>query len=256
MSDRTVALIRRTFDDGSGFDTGASHALLERASDGFLGETFRISVPGRVVAFGKRDLHSPGFRRAVDLTRQHGFSPVIRLPGGRAAAFHEKTISFSWTVPDDDPVRNIRNRFAETAAVITQALERIGVPSLVGEVAGEYCPGEYTVNHAGEIKLAGIGQRLARNATHVGGVLVVGDATRIQDVLVPVYGALDLAMNPKTIGAVADVISDVEVETVINAIIGVLSDELTLIPRTFDTTTLERAQVLAPLHIPGTSALA
>jgi lipoate-protein ligase A len=174
---------------------------------------------------------------------------VIRLPGGRAAAFHEQTISFSWTVPDEDPVSGVRSRFEATAALITQALAQVGIPSAIGEVPGEYCSGEYSVNHAGRIKLAGLGQRLARRAAHVGGVLVVGGATRLRDVLVPVYEALDVPMNPRTVGAVDDVDTTIETDDVIDAMIEAMSNRATLTFGSFDDATLERAADLAPGHV-------
>jgi lipoate-protein ligase A len=257
MSDRTVALIRRGFDDRAGFDTGVSHALLEQVSRGEIGETFRISIAGRSLAFGKRDVHSPGFAKAVRLAALHGYSPVIRLPGGRAVAFHERTISFSWTVPCADPVGSIRRRFTETAALIAHALGRVGVPSRIGEIPGEYCPGEYSINHAGTVKLAGIGQRLTSGASHVGGVLVVGDAASVRDVLIPVYDALGLTMDPRTIGAAADVAADVDADAIIAAIVEVLSEEhASIVPAVVDATTLARADDLAPLHVPEPAALA
>jgi len=257
MSDRTVALIRRGFTDDAGFDTGVSHAVLEQVSQGQLGETFRISTPGRSVVFGKRDVHSPGFEEAVRLSRLHGYSPVIRLPGGRAVAFHERTISFSWTTPGTDPIGSIRRRFTETATLISRALELVGVPTRIGEIPGEYCPGEHSINHAGSIKLAGIGQRLAPKASHVGGVLVVDDAAGIRDVLIPIYDALGLTMDPHTIGSAAAVATGVDTDAVTAAIVEALSEECaSIVPTVLDATTLARAADVAPLHVPGAATLA
>ena len=53
------------------------------------------------------------------------------------------------------------------------ALCSLGVDARIGEVAGEYCPGKYSVNARGATKIMGVGQRLARHAAHVGGVIVV-----------------------------------------------------------------------------------
>jgi hypothetical protein len=50
----------------------------------------------------------------------------------------------------------------------------------------------------------GVGQRLVRGAAHVGGVIVVQDARRIRDVLVPVYDALGLTWDPATAGSIED----------------------------------------------------
>ena len=95
-------------------------------------------------------------------------------------------------------------RFDEAADIMMRALRRLGIDARVGEVAGEYCPGQHSVNARGERKLMGVGQRLIRGAAHVGGVVVVGDGGRIRDVLVPVYEALGVEWRPETVGSVED----------------------------------------------------
>ena len=163
--------------------------------------------------------------------------------------FHERTISFSWTVPDPDPIREIRRRFTEMAALITTALAGIGIETAVGEIPGEYCPGEFSVNHGGSRKLAGIGQRLTKGAAHVGGVLVVGDAASIREVLVPVYGALDIEWDPSTVGALDDVLPGIDVSTVADALIDVLAGVAPVVQSTLDVETLDLARSLAPAHM-------
>lgn len=250
MSERSIAVIRQGFNDSDGYDTGVSDALLRRVGEGALPETFRVSSPGRVVALGKRDRFEPGFGRAKELARRHGFASVIRLPGGRAAVFHDQTISFSWTTPDRDPVRGIRQRFAETGAIVTAALDRVGITATVGEVPGEYCPGEFSVNHGGTIKLAGIGQRLIKGAAHVGGVLVVAGAEQIRDVLVPVYDALDIEWDPSTVGALDDIHPMIDTATVADALVEALTAVGPTTESAFDEATLDLASTLAPAHTP------
>ena len=250
MPERIVAVVRQGYDDADGLDTGVSDALFRRVGDGSLPETFRISTPGRVVAFGKQDRITPGFDRATELARQHGFAPVIRLPGGRAAVFHEQTISFSWTIPDPDPVRGIHERFGDTTTMIVTALAGLGIRASVGEIPGEYCPGEFSVNHEGTIKLAGIGQRIGRGAAHVGGVLVVGGAERIREVLIPVYDALGIAWSPSTVGALDDLASVIDVGTVANALVEALAATVSVTPSSLDEETLELARMLAPNALP------
>ncbi|MFV9671676.1 MAG: lipoate--protein ligase family protein [Acidimicrobiia bacterium] len=250
MPERTIAVIRQGFDDSQGFDTGVSEALLRRVGEGSLIETFRVSTPGNVVAFGKQDRITPGFDRATELARRHGFASVIRLPGGRAAVFHDQVISFSWTIPNADPIRGIRERFDQTAALVVDALASVGVEASVGEIPGEYCPGEFSVSNAGSIKLAGIGQRLTKRAAHVGGVLVVGGADRIREVLVPVYGALGIDWDPSTVGAIDNVISRIDVSTVVDALLGALSASASTTESALDQETLDFARTLAPTHKP------
>jgi octanoyl-[GcvH]:protein N-octanoyltransferase len=250
MHDHSISVVSSGFGDGAGLDTGVSHALLERVSEGELPETFRVFVPSRVVAFGKHDRLMAGFARAVEIVRSRDYAPVVRLPGGRAAVFHEETIAVSWTIPTPDPVRGIRDRFEAATAVLTRALARLGVPNAVGEIPGEYCPGEFSIHHAGRIKLAGLGQRLGRAAAHVGGVLVVGHSDAIREVLVPTYAALGIEWDSSTVGAVQDVVPEITVETAIESIIETVAETAVLRDASIDDRTLARARELAPLHLP------
>ena len=80
----------------------------------------------------------------------------------------------------------------------------------VGEVPGEYCPGEYSVNAARPAaSSSGIGQRVIKGAAHIGGVIVVAGRERVRDVLVPVYEALGLEWDPATAGSVEDEVGPV-----------------------------------------------
>jgi len=250
MPQRTITVIRQGYDDSDGFDTGVSDALLRRVGEGLAPETFRISVPGSVVAFGKQDRIAPGFDRATEIARRHGYAPVIRLPGGRAAVFHDEVISFSWTVPITDPVRDIRKRFARVAELVVATLRDFGIAASVGEIPGEYCPGEFSVNYDGSIKLAGIGQRLTKRAAHVGGVLVVGGSERIREVLVPLYGALGIDLDPSTVGALDDVIPRIDTSTVADALVTTLRAAMPVTKSTLDNETLSLARSLAPTHTP------
>ncbi|RPI26037.1 MAG: lipoate--protein ligase family protein, partial [Actinobacteria bacterium] len=95
-----ITVIRTAFTAEEGMDIAVSRALLLEASEGTSGETFRLHVPGRMVAFGKQDTLAPGYPEAVAAARALGYAPVERLAGGRAAVFHELTLSFTWTIPD------------------------------------------------------------------------------------------------------------------------------------------------------------
>jgi octanoyl-[GcvH]:protein N-octanoyltransferase len=156
------------------------------------------------VAFGRQDVASPGFQEAVAAARDRGFASVVRLAGGRAAVFHEGTIAFALTRPDPDPTSRTFARFREMADVMASALRRLRIDARVGEIPGEYCPGDYSVNARGKKKLVGIGQRLISLAAHTGGVLVATGAERVRGVLVPVYDALAIEWRPETAGSVEE----------------------------------------------------
>ena len=172
--------------DDPAVDTALSRAILQRVDAGELPATLRLSRPGRVVAFSRQDTRSDGFEAAVAGARSVDFAPVLRLAGGRAAVFTPKTIAFAWAVPAEVPVDGVVERFRTMATALSAAISAFGVDARIGGVPGEYCAGSWSVNVAGQRKVAGIGQRLLRRAAHTGGVVVVADAAAVNQALQPV----------------------------------------------------------------------
>jgi octanoyl-[GcvH]:protein N-octanoyltransferase len=201
---RPLRVLDDCFPDDPALDAAVSRAVMHRVAEGALPETLRLARPAAVVAFAKRDALAPGYARALAVARGQGFGAILRLAGGRAAVFHEGTLELAHALPDPDPKAGIHERFEATAALIARALRELGVDGRVGEVAGEYCPGRWSVNAAGLRKLAGTGQRIVAGGSHTGAVIVVDGAERVREVLEPVYAALDLEWDPRTVGAVAD----------------------------------------------------
>jgi octanoyl-[GcvH]:protein N-octanoyltransferase len=119
-------------------------------------------------------------------------------------------------------------------------------------VPGEYCPGRWSVNAAGARKLAGIGQRVVARGSHTGAVIVVDGAERIREVLVPVYEALELDWDPRTVGALAEEVDVREGlwETVRDALLAAYAERYELVPGTIDEETLALARSLAAEHRP------
>jgi octanoyl-[GcvH]:protein N-octanoyltransferase len=231
-------------------DTAVSRAILERVSIGIEPETLRIHRPGPVVAFGPRDRVAPGFDRAVVAARLHGFDPVLRLAGGRAAVFHQDTIAFSWVIPEPEPRQGTTARFEEISSIIAAALRRLGVDARVGEVPGEYCPGAHSVNARGKAKLMGVGQRLVQHAAHVGGVVVVDGGDRIRGVLLPIYEALGLVWDPRTVGSLADEDPSISWEGAVRVILDEFDDRYRLEEGQISEDALARARELRSLSIP------
>jgi lipoate-protein ligase A len=214
-----LAWTAEAFPGRPAYDVAVSRALLRDVAHGKRPETLRLYRPDDVVAFSTTDLRRDDFSGAVRAARRAGFDATLRLAGGSAAVFARETLAFAWCMPDPEPRARIRQRFARVADAIARALRRLGVDARVGEVAGEYCPGEFSVNARGTRKLMGVGQRIVRGAAHVGGVLVVGESARVRDVLVPVYEALDLPFDPATTGAVEDEIGPIPVAEVRDALL-------------------------------------
>jgi lipoate-protein ligase A len=213
-----------------------------------LPETLRIARPGTTVAFAKRDAVAPGYDAAVRAAREHGFEATLRLAGGRAAVFHDGTMEIGHAVPDDDPRAGIHPRFERTATRLASALSTLGVDARVGEVAGEYCPGRYTVNARGAVKLAGIGQRVVGGGSHTGVVLVVEGEDRINAVLEPVYAALALDWDPAASGSVRTESRSANRTSIRDAIVAEYARDYDLIEDEVDPETLAMAKELAAEH--------
>lgn len=251
MPPASLRLVHDSFNAIPELDTAVSRALLLRASEGEIGETFRLHVPGNVVAFGKRDTLADGYSRAVAAARAKGFAAIERLAGGRAAVFTDTTLAFAWTVPDPDPRSRIYERFESLADLMIGAFARLGVTAAVGEIPGEYCPGSYSVHHGGQIKLMGVGQRLARHAAHVGGVVVVDGSDEVRNILVDVYDALDLEWDATTVGSLTDVRPGVTMEAAAAVIIAELGSRRLIVPDTIGAETVALAKTLASDHVPS-----
>ena len=111
----------------------------------------------------------------------------------------------------------------------------------------------------GEVKLAGIGQRVITAGAHVGGVIVVRGAGRIREVLEPVYEALELDWDPATTGSVANEIGEEDetfpadvpdplLERVIAAVRTVLARDYELHDADLDEDTIRLAEELRSDH--------
>ncbi len=231
-------------------DVAISHALLDSVATGQIGPAFRIHAAGPVLAFGMADRLQPGYPAAVRIAAAHGFEPIERLAGGRAAVFHEETLAFSWATPSDEPRTGITSRFETISEILKTALENLGFDARVGEVPGEYCPGAYSINLGGTTKVTGVGQRLTRRAAHVGGVIVVDGANRIADVLIPVYRALGIDWDPRTTGSLALRSSGTTIESVSAAVIAVLSEHFDVVETALPTDLVDRAMGLVDHHLP------
>jgi octanoyl-[GcvH]:protein N-octanoyltransferase len=229
-------------------DVALPHALLGLVAEGRHRPVLRSYRPRPTVAFGRRDSFLTGFARAAAAARRHGFAPVIRGAGGRAAAYDEDCLVFDEVIPARESIAGIRERFADEARRQAEALRRLGVDARVGEVPGEYCPGEFSVNARGRVKLIGAAQRIVPGAWLLSSVVVVESAGSIRDVLVDVYTALGLGWDPETTGAVADEAPGVGIEGVRRALLAAYEARYRLSPASLTAHDLARAGQLLGRH--------
>lgn len=256
-------LIDASFAGRGALGTGVSAAILRRVARGDLPATMRVHRTGRILAFGRIDRLARGYPRALAVARDHGYEPIERMAGGRAAVFHEGTIAFSRATPQRSMAAGTTERFAEMAETIAGALRRLGIDARVGEVEGEYCPGEWSVNAGGRIKIAGIGQRMIAGGAHVGGVLAVRGAAEINRVLSPVYTALELPWRAEATGSVALALGaedslpanpdddDRLLERVRDALRAELASRYSLREATLDPETMRIASGFREFHLPS-----
>jgi len=233
------------------FDTALSHAMLRRVAAGTAPESLRLYLPENALLFSSLDRRRPGYARAVALAEEAGFPSVIRLAGGQAAAFLEQSVAFAWAIPDVDAHLHIRPRFEALTSWIVASLRKLGLDARVGELPGEYCPGEFSVNLEGRVKVMGVGQRVIRGGAHVGGVLTVGGSDELRATLRGVYDALGLEFRGESAGCISDFDSSLGVEDLLRAMHEVLIETgHDLESARFDESIVREAETLMPMHHP------
>ena len=227
---RTIKLLRGPAAGHDPPQLAAAEAIGQRVSDGREPETLRIYRPAPTVSFAPRDVRSRGYAAARTAARASAFATFERRSGGHAMAVHEQTIVVDWLIPDPAPRAHIQERFADAAALLTDALDSLGVDARLGAVAGEFCPGRYSVSARGRSKLVGLAQRLHARAACVSAVLIADGNERIRGVLLPVYRALALPWNPETVGSVAAEVGGVTVDQAEQAIVAAFARRHQLLP--------------------------
>lgn len=182
--------------------------LLSGLNDGGEG-SLRIYRPQPTAAFSPRDTTLATYGKATEAMRARGFAPVERRAGGQLAVYDQSTLVIDLVAQHADPRNDVIERFRIFAAAIAKALRCFSIDARVGAVPGEYCPGDFSVNAGGRIKLAGIAQRIARRGYHLGAVIGVEDSPALREAVGNAYHCLGCDFDPQTFGAIADMTSNV-----------------------------------------------
>ncbi|SDG61472.1 Lipoate-protein ligase A [Lentzea fradiae] len=181
-------------------------ALLLRAPEAAWSELVHVYVPqGPTVAFSGRDLRSPGIAAATEVAHEAGFATVVRSPGGRMVAYDEGAV----VIDHLDRTTGLRHAgsatFAANAESHVQVLRALGdVDARVGEVDGEYCPGEYSINVGGVAKVVGSAQRITATGSLFSTVVQVTVSDRVRAVLAAVSDALGYELTRSTVAGLTD----------------------------------------------------
>lgn len=182
-------------------DLEHSGELLRGVASGEIAEerVLRLYTPAATLAMTRRESRMPGFPVASAAAERLGFAPAIRPTGGRAVAYDESCLVFD-LISRDDATLDPSDYFARAGNSVADALQSLGVDARLGEVAGEYCPGEYSINARGVVKLIGTSQRAIRGARLLSGMLAFGSVRRFVAVLLEANAALGLEWDPATFG--------------------------------------------------------
>ena len=229
----TLTVVRQDVSLGAARDLEFGLELLARVRNGSMGPTLRLYRPAPTVAFGQRDTRLPGFDAAAQACRDNGFEPLVRRAGGRAAAYHQGTLVVDHIEPDGDAIAGSKSRFGYFGELFADALRMVGVNAAVGEIPGEYCPGEFSVHgtaatDGSRIKLVGTAQRVVAGGWLFSSVIVVEDSAPIRKVLTDSYAALGLDWDPATAGAADDLVPGLTVEAVTDALLETYAGHATL----------------------------
>ncbi|WP_354700892.1 hypothetical protein DSM112329_01184 [Paraconexibacter sp. AEG42_29] len=185
-------------------DMALTHALLRRVGAGELPELARVFVPGPTMAFSRLDALRDGFPVARQAAVAYGWTPLVRLGGGHAAAYDSGAVVLELITRTVGVGTAIQERFAAGTELLVAALADAGVAAEVGELPREYCPGRWSVHLPGGPKVAGAAQRNIRGATLFAAAVVVTGGARLRKALLAVYAGLELDWDPATAGAVED----------------------------------------------------
>ncbi|WP_458111073.1 lipoate--protein ligase family protein [Arthrobacter sp. R1-13] len=221
----TLTVFRQEESLGAARDLEFGIELLGKVKTGEVGPSLRLYRPAPTVAFGQRDANLPGFEAAAEACRKLGFEPLVRRAGGRAAAYHEGTLIIDHVEPHRDAIAGAKGRFAFFGELLAEALRSVGVQAGVGEIPGEYCPGEFSVHGQAaddpgrQVKLIGTAQRVVSGGWLFSSVIVVENSEPIREVLTASYAALGLDWDPRTAGAVNDLVPGLDVPAIEAAVI-------------------------------------
>jgi lipoate-protein ligase A len=195
-------------------------AVLLRATTSSPAEIVHVyAARSPTVAFSARDLRSPGIATAVQIARSAGFACVVRSPGGRMVAYDGGAVIVDHITHHPAAGNTSAATFAENAANHVRVLRSLGdIDAQVGEVEGEYCPGEFSINVAGVAKVLGSAQRVTAAATLFSTVVQVEMSEAVRHLLVAISAALDYPLRTSSIAGLTDFAASLTTSRVADAL--------------------------------------
>jgi octanoyl-[GcvH]:protein N-octanoyltransferase len=180
--------------------------VLDRLSNLQLGEPgiLRFRRPRPTAAFSPQDTTHARYAHAKALASASGFEPIERGTGGRLTMFDENALAITLISPHADPHQQTIKRFELFSGAISEALKKFGIDARIGELPNEYCPGRFSINAEGRVKLVGVAQRMKRNCIQMGAIIAVAPSAKACAAIAAAYHAMDMPFDAATYGAVTD----------------------------------------------------
>jgi lipoate-protein ligase A len=183
-------------------DLGASTQLLKAVSaNPELGRLVRLYRPAPTVAFSRREETMAAFGDAVSEAVAFGFEPVVRPAGGRMVALDPQWVVLDVITPEPTRSMSHQDVYTRYGDGFVEMLTELGVQANFGPVAGEYCPGDYSVNARNAVKLVGTAQRVTRGARLFSASIPLSISPNVGELFTRVNAILGLEWNAATLGA-------------------------------------------------------
>jgi len=183
-------------------DQAISRDLLERVAAGTLGSALRIWSPAPAVALSRLDELRPGAAAARAAAARAGIQAGLRVSGGHAVVVGRG--SFCVGIAEAAPTfEGTQERYERMTAALIEAFAEVGIEAEQGELDGEWCPGAWSIRSGG-VKLAGLAQRAIKGAAWAEAVVDLAPDERSRELLVEIYAALELPLDPATFGSVSE----------------------------------------------------
>jgi lipoate-protein ligase A len=175
-------------------------ATLKPGDEGIL----RLRRPRPTAAFSPQDTTHPDYERIKDQARTNGFEPIERGTGGRLTMFDEHALAVTLIWPHPEPHAHTMRRYEIFSGAIAAALTKLDIDARVGELPNEYCPGKFSINAEGRVKLVGIAQRMNRRCVQMGAIISVERSEEACAAIAQAYHAMSLPFDLKTYGAISE----------------------------------------------------
>ena len=183
-------------------DQAISRGLLEQVAAGELDGALRIWAPEPALALSRLDELRPGAAAARAAAERAGVEAVRRVSGGHAVVVGPGSFCVGIAEPAAT-FEGTQERYERLTAALLRAFGAVGVQAEQGELAGEWCPGAWSIRARG-VKLAGLAQRAIKGAAWADAIVDLAPDKRSRQLLVDVYAALELPLDPSTVGSLSE----------------------------------------------------